>query len=115
MLCIFGVPLTDRCSGSAYRGFQVFQVHCSQKADGYGSSAQRSRLRLSVSRSSLIAATKQAAAVLHNAIEDCDVPDDFLEQRFPAEVCDMSDALTHQEGETIGPSSDSTTSHSDPD
>jgi hypothetical protein len=31
--------------------------------------------------------------------EDCDVPDDYLDQRFPAEVCDMADALTHQDGE----------------
>ena len=32
-------------------------------------------------------------------IEDCDVPDGFLEERFPAEVCDMVDALTHIDGE----------------
>lgn len=43
--------------------------------------------------------TQQAAAVLHDVIEDCDVPDDFLAERFPAEVCDLVDALTHIEGE----------------
>jgi guanosine-3',5'-bis(diphosphate) 3'-pyrophosphohydrolase len=37
---------------------------------------------------------QQAAAVLHDVIEDCDIPDGFLEQRFPTEVCDMVDALT---------------------
>jgi (p)ppGpp synthase/HD superfamily hydrolase len=42
---------------------------------------------------------QQAAAVLHDVIEDCDVPDDFLEQRFPVEVCDMVDVLTHIDGE----------------
>jgi (p)ppGpp synthase/HD superfamily hydrolase len=42
---------------------------------------------------------QQAAAVLHDVIEDCDVPDGYLEQRFPSEVCDMVDALTHIEGE----------------
>ena len=41
---------------------------------------------------------QQAAAVLHDVIEDCDVPDDFLDERFPREVCEMVDALTHQEG-----------------
>jgi hypothetical protein len=42
---------------------------------------------------------QQAAAVLHDVIEDCDVPDDFLDQRFSAQICNMVDALTHQEGE----------------
>ena len=42
---------------------------------------------------------QQAAAVLHDVIEDCDVPDDFLATRFPAEVCDLVDALTKIEGE----------------
>ena len=42
---------------------------------------------------------QQAAAVLHDVIEDCDVPDGFLEERFPAEVYDMVDALTHIDGE----------------
>jgi (p)ppGpp synthase/HD superfamily hydrolase len=42
---------------------------------------------------------QQAAAVLHDVLEDCDVSEDFLEQRFPEEVCDMVDALTHQDGE----------------
>ena len=42
---------------------------------------------------------QQAAAVLHDVIEDCDVPDDFLAARFPDPVCDIVDALTHQEGE----------------
>ena len=36
---------------------------------------------------------------MHDVIEDCDVPDDFLEQRFPVEVCDMVDVLTHIDGE----------------
>jgi (p)ppGpp synthase/HD superfamily hydrolase len=44
-------------------------------------------------------AAQQAATVLHDVIEDCDVSDDFLEERFPTEVCDVVDALTHQEGE----------------
>jgi (p)ppGpp synthase/HD superfamily hydrolase len=42
---------------------------------------------------------QQAAGVLHDVIEDCDVSDDFLQERFPAEVCDLVDALTHIEGE----------------
>lgn len=42
---------------------------------------------------------QQVAAVLHDVLEDCDVPDDFLAQRFPPEVCDMVDALTHLDGE----------------
>jgi (p)ppGpp synthase/HD superfamily hydrolase len=42
---------------------------------------------------------QQAAAVLHDVIEDCGVSDEFLEQRFPQTVCDMVDALTRQEGE----------------
>lgn len=42
---------------------------------------------------------QQVAAVLHDVLEDCDVPDDFLEQRFPSGVCNMVDALTHTEGE----------------
>jgi hypothetical protein len=42
---------------------------------------------------------QQAAAVLHDVIEDCDVDDDFLGARFPADVCDLVDALTHQDGE----------------
>jgi hypothetical protein len=32
-------------------------------------------------------------------LEDCDVGDDFLAARFPAEVCDLVDALTHLDGE----------------
>jgi hypothetical protein len=31
---------------------------------------------------------QQIAAVLHHVSEDCDVPDDVLNQRFPAEDCD---------------------------
>jgi hypothetical protein len=42
---------------------------------------------------------QQAAAVLHDVIEDCDVGDDFLAARFPEAVCDLVDALTHQDGE----------------
>lgn len=42
---------------------------------------------------------QQAAAVLHDVIEDCDVTDDFLAARFPEAVCDMVDALTRQDGE----------------
>jgi (p)ppGpp synthase/HD superfamily hydrolase len=42
---------------------------------------------------------QQAAAVLHDVIEDCDVPDDFLAERFPATVCDLVDAMTHVDGE----------------
>ena len=42
---------------------------------------------------------QQAAAVLHDVIEDCDVPDDFLAARFPDAVCDLVDALTRQDGE----------------
>ena len=42
---------------------------------------------------------QQAAAVLHDVLEDCDVSEDFLEQRFPSEVYEMVDALTRQEGE----------------
>ena len=42
---------------------------------------------------------QQAAAVLHDVIEDCGVTDEFLAARFPETVCDIVDALTHQEGE----------------
>jgi len=42
---------------------------------------------------------QQAAAVLNDVIEDCDVSDDFLSARFPDSVCDMVDAPTRQEGE----------------
>ncbi len=42
---------------------------------------------------------QQAAAVLHDVIEDCDVTDDFLESRFPPQVCDLVDALTKINGE----------------
>ncbi len=42
---------------------------------------------------------EQIAAVLHDVLEDCDVTDDFLEQRFPPGVCDIVDAVTHQDGE----------------
>src|SRR5688500_10666886 len=42
---------------------------------------------------------QQAAAVLHDVIEDCDVPDDFLTARFPTAVCDLVDALTKIDGE----------------
>jgi GTP pyrophosphokinase len=37
---------------------------------------------------------QQAAAVLRDVSEDCDVPDDFLTDRFPVVVCDLVDALT---------------------
>jgi hypothetical protein len=46
---------------------------------------------------------QQVAAVLHDVIEDCDVPDDYLVQRFPAEVCDLVDSLTKIEGEDYEP------------
>jgi (p)ppGpp synthase/HD superfamily hydrolase len=42
---------------------------------------------------------QQAAAVLHDVIEDCDVLDDYLAVRFPDPICDMVDALTKQVGE----------------
>ena len=42
---------------------------------------------------------QQAAAVLHDVIEDCDVSDGFLDSHFPSEVCDLVDALTKVEGE----------------
>jgi (p)ppGpp synthase/HD superfamily hydrolase len=42
---------------------------------------------------------QQAAAVLHDVIEDCDVPEHYLTRRFPAAVWDLVDALTHQDGE----------------
>jgi (p)ppGpp synthase/HD superfamily hydrolase len=42
---------------------------------------------------------QQAAAVLHDVIEDCGVSDEFLAARFPETVCDMVDALTRQENE----------------
>jgi hypothetical protein len=42
---------------------------------------------------------QQAAAVLHDVIEHCEVPDDFLAERFPDEVCDLVDALTKIDGE----------------
>jgi hypothetical protein len=42
---------------------------------------------------------QQAAAVLHDVIEDCGVTDEFLVARFPEGVCDLVDALTHQAGE----------------
>jgi hypothetical protein len=42
---------------------------------------------------------QQAAGVLHDVIEDCDVSEDFLVERFPSEVCDLIDALTHIDGE----------------
>ncbi len=42
---------------------------------------------------------QQAAAVLHDVLEDCDVANGFLESRFPAVVHDLVEALTHIEGE----------------
>jgi (p)ppGpp synthase/HD superfamily hydrolase len=42
---------------------------------------------------------QQAAAVLHDVIEDCGVKDEFLLARFPIEVCDLVDALTKIKGE----------------
>jgi (p)ppGpp synthase/HD superfamily hydrolase len=42
---------------------------------------------------------QQAAAVLHDVLEDCDVSEDFLEQRLTREVNETVDALTHQDGE----------------
>jgi (p)ppGpp synthase/HD superfamily hydrolase len=42
---------------------------------------------------------QQAAAVLHDVIEDCDLPPDCLTGRFPAAVCDLVDAVTKVEGE----------------
>jgi hypothetical protein len=43
--------------------------------------------------------------VPHDVIEDYDEPDDHLDQRCPALVCGMVDALTHQEGEDYPSSS----------
>jgi (p)ppGpp synthase/HD superfamily hydrolase len=45
---------------------------------------------------------QQAAAVMHDVLEDCDVPDGFLVQRFPIEICDLVDGLTKVEGEDYG-------------
>ena len=42
---------------------------------------------------------QQVAAVLHDVIEDCDVPHDFLAERFPAEACDLVRCLTKVPGE----------------
>jgi len=42
---------------------------------------------------------QQAAAALHDVIEDCDVGVEFLAQRFPEAVCKLVDALTRPEDE----------------
>jgi (p)ppGpp synthase/HD superfamily hydrolase len=42
---------------------------------------------------------QQAAAVLHDVIEDCDASDAFLAERFPDGVCELVDALTKVDGE----------------
>ena len=42
---------------------------------------------------------QQAAAVLHDVIEDCGVTDEFLADRLPETDCDLVDALTHQDEE----------------
>jgi len=94
------LPMSESANAMLERAIEVAVVSHAGQTDKNGEAFILHPLRvMQAVRAYGGSVEQQTAAVLHDVIEDCDVPDDFLAARFPSEVCDLVDALTKVEGE----------------
>jgi len=92
--------MSESANAMLEKAIEVAVVSHAGQTDKYGEAYILHPLRVMLAvRERGVCVEQQAAAALHDVIEDCDVPDDFLAARFPAEVCDLVDALTKVDGE----------------
>jgi len=94
------LPMSESTNAMLERAIEVAVVSHAGQTDKNGEAYILHPLRvMQAVRAYGGSVEQQAAAVLHDVIEDCDVPDDFLVARFSSQVCDLVDALTKVEEE----------------
>jgi (p)ppGpp synthase/HD superfamily hydrolase len=92
--------MTDADNAMLEKAIEVAVVAHAGQTDDYGDAHILHLLRvMQAVRDQGSSIELQVAAMLHGVIEKCGVSDDFLADRFPAEACDLVDALTPVEGD----------------